>query len=95
MTEVVNCVLGQRTELNVFCSYNAMTIENNVLEHEIKRAVLNRKDSLFLGNPRGGRTEAILAGLTSTRHRHDRDPQLYLTQLLTNVPQIRRTELPN
>ena len=53
---------------------------------EMKRVILNRKNSLFVGNARGGRTAAILASLTSTCRRHDIDPQLYLTQLLTNLP---------
>ena len=52
----------------------------------MKRVVLNRKNSLFVGNPRGGRTAAILASLTSTCRRHDVDPQLYFTQLLVNLP---------
>ena len=64
-------------------------------EREMKRVVLNRKNSLFVGNPRGGRTAAILASLTSTCRRHDIDPQLYLTQLLTNLSQVRKSELPN
>jgi hypothetical protein len=55
----------------------------------------NRKNSLFVGNPRGGRTAAILASLTSTSRRHDVDPQLYLTQLFTNLSQVRKSELPN
>ena len=61
----------------------------------MKRVVLNRKNSLFVGNPRGGRTAAILASLTSTCRRHDIDPQLYLTQLLTNLSQVRKSELAN
>jgi len=48
-----------------------------------------------VGNPRGGRTAAVLASLTSTCRRHGVDPQLYLTQLLTNLSQVRRSELPN
>ena len=52
----------------------------------MKRVVLNRKDSLFVGNTRGGRTAAILASLTSTWRRHEIDPQLYFTQLLVNLP---------
>ena len=59
---------------------------NNVSEREMKRVVLNRKNSLFVGNPRGGRTAAILASLTATCRRHEIDPQLYLTQLLVNLP---------
>ncbi len=93
MAEAVNYVLGQWTELNVFCSDGAVPIDNNVSEREMKRVVLNRKNSLFVGNPRGGRTAAILASLTSTCRRHDIDPQMYFTQLLLNLPQVRINEL--
>ena len=86
MAEAVNYTLSQWAELNVFCSDGAVPIDNNVSEREMKRVVLNRKNSLFVGNPRGGRTAAILATLTSTCRRHEIDPQLYLTQLLVNLP---------
>jgi len=86
MAEAVNYMLGQWRELNVFCSDGAVPIDNNVSEREMKRVVLNRKNSLFVGNPRGGRTAAILASLTSTCRRHEIDPQIYLTQLLINLP---------
>jgi transposase len=95
MAEAINYALGQWTELNVFSSDGAVPIDNNVSEREMKRVVLNRKNSLFVGNPRGGRTAAILASLTSTCRRHDVDPQLCLTQLLANLSQARKSELPN
>jgi transposase len=93
MAEAVNYVLSQWAELNVFCSDGAVPIDNNVSEREMKRVVLNRKNSLFVGNPRGGRTAAILASLTSSCRRHDVDPQLYLTQLLMNLPRAKASEL--
>jgi transposase len=93
MAEAVNYTLGQWQELNVFCSDGAVPIDNNVSEREMKRVVLNRKNSLFVGNERGGRTAAILASLTSTCRRHDVDPQLYFTQLLMNLPQTKISEL--
>ncbi|HEY4959326.1 MAG TPA: IS66 family transposase [Terriglobales bacterium] len=93
MAEAVNYALSQWPELNVFCSDGAVPIDNNVSEREMKRVVLNRKNSLFVGNPRGGRTAAILASLTSTCRRHDVDPQLYLTQLLMNLPQAKVSKL--
>jgi hypothetical protein len=52
----------------------AVPIDNNVSEREMKRVVLNRKNSLFVGNPRGGRTAVILASLTSTCRRHEVGP---------------------
>jgi len=93
MAEAVNYALGQWTELNAFCLDGAVPIDNNISEREIKRVVLNRKNSLFVGNSRGGRTAAILASLTSTCRRHDVDPQLYLTQLLVNLPSAPISEL--
>ena len=93
MAEAVNYALGQWQELNVFANDGAVTIDNNVSEREMKRVVLNRKNSLFVGNERGGRTAAILASLTSTCRRHDVDPQLYFTQLLMNLPQTKMSEL--
>ena len=62
-----------------------MPIDNNG-EREIKRVVRNRKNSLVVGNLRGGRPAAIPAILTTTCRRHQVDPQLYLTQLLMNLP---------
>ena len=94
MAEAVNYALGQWQELTVFCSDGAVPIDNNVSEREMKRVVLNRKNSLFVGNARGGRTAAILASLTSSCRRHDMDPQRYLTQLLVNLPAARLSELP-
>jgi transposase len=93
MAEAIHYALGQWTELNVFCSDGAVPIDNNVSEREMKRVVLNWKNSLFVGNPRGGRTAAILASLTSTCRRHHVDPQLYLTQMLINLPTTRVNEL--
>lgn len=94
MAEAINYALGQWNELNVFCSDGAVPIDNNVSEREMKRVVLNRKNSLFVGNARGGRTAAILASLTSTCRRHDVDPQRYLTQLLINLPTLPISQLP-
>jgi transposase/uncharacterized membrane protein len=86
MAEAVNYTLSQWEELTVFTTDGAVPIDNNVSEREMKRVVLSRKNSLFVGNPRGGRTAAILASLTSSCRRHDIDPQLYFMQLLVNLP---------
>ena len=93
MAEAIQYGLSQWQELNVFLSDGAVPIDNNVSEREMKRVILNRKNSLFVGNARGGRTAAILASLTSTCKRHDINPQLYLTQLLANLPATPHREL--
>jgi hypothetical protein len=72
MAEAIHYALAEWTELNVFCSDGAVPIDNNVSEREMKRVVLNRKNSLFVGNPR--RTHGRHLGqpdldLSQTRHR--------------------------
>ena len=42
------------------CPLAAVPLGNNVSELEMKRVVLTKKNSLFVGNARGGRTAAIL-----------------------------------
>jgi transposase len=93
MAEAIQYALSQWTELTVFSTDGAVPIDNNISEREMKRIVLNRKNSLFVGNPRGGRTAAILASITSTCRRHDIDHQRYLTQLLVNLPGLSNSQL--
>jgi hypothetical protein len=79
----------------VFCTDSTVPIDNNVSEREMTRIVLNRKNSLFFGNLRGSRTASILASLTSTCNRHDIERELYLTQLPTDLRQVRKSPLLN
>ncbi len=108
MALAIGYALNQWDELNVFAGSDAaaqrradpasehfgrVPIDNNASEREMKRIVLNRKNSLFVGNQRGGRTAAILSSLTSTCRRHDIDPQRYMTQLLINLPATPMSQL--
>jgi transposase len=94
MAQAVAYTLNQWNERTVFAGGKGgddpdagrVPIDHNASEREMKRVVLNRKNSLFVGNERGGRTAAILSSLTSTCRRHAIDPQRYLTQLLANLP---------
>lgn len=93
MAEAIAYALNQWNELTMFCRDGAVPIDNNVSEREMKRVVLTRKNSLFVGNERGGRTAAILASLASTCRRHEIDPQRYFTQLLVNLPSVPNRQL--
>ena len=85
--------LNQWESLNVFTQDPAVRIDNNLAEQEMKRVALGRKNFLFVGSPRGGQTAAILASMTSTCRRHEINPQLYLTQLLANLPTTPKDQL--
>ena len=93
MAEAVGYVLNQWKPLTAFLADGAIPLHNNLAEQQMKRIALGRKNYLFVCNERGGRTAAILSSITSTCRRHDIDPQLYLTQLLANLPAVPMSQL--
>jgi transposase len=93
MAEAVGYVLNQWKPLIAFLTDGAIPIHNNLAEQQMKRIAIGRKNYLFVGNERGGRTAAILSSITSTCRRHDIDPQVYLTQLLVNLPSTPMSQL--
>lgn len=93
MAQAVAYVLNQWGPLTAFLADGSVPIHNNLAEQEMKRIALGRKNYLFVGNERGGQTAAILSSLTSTCRRHGIDPQIYLTQLLTNLPSTPLSQL--
>ncbi len=93
LAQAIGYVLNQWKPLNTFVADGAVDLDNNLAEQEMKRQALNRKNSLFVGNERGGRNAAILSSITSTCRRHNVDPQFYLTQLLTNLPKTPMSEV--
>lgn len=93
VAQAIGYVLNQWEHLTVFAADGAVALDNNLAEQEMKRVALLRKNALFAGNERGGTTAAILSSITSTCRRHGVDPQLYLTQLLTNLPKAPMSEV--
>jgi transposase len=86
LSEATQYTLNQWSALTLFTTDPAVPIHNNLAEQQMKRIALLRKNALFVATPNGGETAAILSSLTSTCRRHDINPQTYLTQLLTNLP---------
>jgi len=85
MAQAIQYALNQWKELTLFLSGGAVPIHNNLAEQQMKRVALLRKNALFVGTARGGETTAIISSITSTCRRHDINPQVYLTQLLTSL----------
>jgi transposase len=82
MAEAIGYALNQWQELTLFLTDGAVPLHNNNLaKQQMKRIALLRKNALFVGATRGGETAAI----TSTCQRHEINPQVYLTQLLTGL----------
>jgi transposase len=62
-----------------------LDIDNNVAELALRHIAIGRKNWLFAGSTSGAQTAAILFSMTSTCHRHRRDPFAYVHDLLPRL----------
>jgi transposase len=86
MAEAVGYALNNWTALIRFTEQGYLSIDNNVAEREMKRIAVGRKNWLFVGSAKGGRTAAVLYSFTSTCHRLGIEPWAYLQDVLTQLP---------
>jgi len=63
-----------------------LSIDNNVSERSLRAQAIGRKDYLFVGSDRGGRTAATLYSLVGSCKRHLIDPFAYLKDILERLP---------
>jgi transposase len=93
--EAVSYALNQYEALTAYLRQGFLAIDNNVAEQEMKRIAMGRKNYLFVGSDRGGRTAAVLYSFTSTCHRHGVDPFVYLRDVLRRLPIHPAEQLPD
>ncbi len=72
-------------------------VDSNIVERSIRPLALTRKNALFAGSDRGGRTWATIASLVETCKLNGVDPQAYLADVITRIvgghPQSQLDEL--
>ena len=62
-----------------------LAIDNNAAENALRAIALGRKNWLFAGSDRGGRTAAILFSLIRSCERHRIDPFVYLRDVIARI----------
>jgi hypothetical protein len=63
-----------------------LAIDNNAAERDVKPFAIGRKNWMFFGSDRGGRTLATLASFTATCELFRLNPWTYLRDVLTALP---------
>jgi transposase len=86
MSEALGYTLNNWAALCRYTEAGFLAIDNNAAEREMKRIAIGRKNYLFVGSAKGGRTAAVLYTFTSTCHRLGVEPWAYLQDLLTRLP---------
>jgi hypothetical protein len=86
MREAFGYALNNWTALVRYTEAGFLAIDNNVVEREMKKIAIGRKNWLFIGSPQGGQTAAVLLSFTSTCQRLGVEPWAYLQDVLTRLP---------
>jgi transposase len=77
---------NQWAALNVYVTDGELAIDNNAAERALRGVAIGRKNWLFWGSDRGGKTAAVLSSFVATCKRHGIDPWSYLSDVLTRLP---------
>jgi transposase len=88
INEAISYALNHWTALCRYTEAGFLEIDNNVAEREMKQIATGRKNWYFVGSANGGRTAAVLYSFTSTCHRLEMDPWVYLQDVLTRLPEL-------
>jgi hypothetical protein len=69
-----------------YIEHGDLSIDNNLAERMLRAQAIGRKNYMFLGSDRGGRTAAVLYSFTGTCKHHEIDPFAYLQDVLRRLP---------
>jgi transposase len=86
--QAIEYVRNQWTALNRYCDDGRLAIDNNASERALRGIAVGRKNWLFCGSDRGGRTAAVHFSLIVSSLRHGLDPFTYLRDIFTRLPRL-------
>jgi len=85
LAKAINYTLTHWTGLTAFLDDGTIEVDSNIVERSMKSVALTRKNSMFVGNARGGETFAILASLINSAKLNGLDPQSWLADVLERI----------
>jgi len=83
--EAIGYALNHRAALKRYLEAGFLRMDNNAVENGERTVALGRKNWLFAGSDRGGRTAAVLISLTATCKAVGVDPYAYLRDVLDRI----------
>jgi transposase len=91
--QAMGYALNHWTALCRFTEDAELSIDNNLSERTLRCVAVGRKNWMFAGSDRGGRTTAVLMSLIATCKLLKVDPYRYLRDLFTRLPAVQHEEL--
>lgn len=85
MGQAISYALSNWDALTRYTEAGFLAIDNNVSERTLRAVAVGRKNWLFCGSDKGGRTAATLVGVIASCQRHSVDPFAYLRDVLSRI----------
>lgn len=85
LLEPLAYALTRMKKLRPWLDHGFLELDNNAAERSMRPIALGRKNYLFMGSERGGKSAAIAYTLIETAKLNDVDPQAWLTDTLTRI----------
>ena len=92
--QTVHYVLPRWEGFVRYCEDGALAIDNNLSERTLRPCAIGRKNWLFLGNDRGGRTAAILLSFMASCKANQVEPWAYIRDMITELAKQPRGVTP-
>ncbi len=83
--QAIRYVLNHRPAFEAYLDDGRLAIDNNLAERLIRPIAVGRKNFLFAGSERGGRTMATLMSLVSSARLHEVNVHAYVTDVITRI----------
>jgi transposase len=90
----IDYTLGQWQTLDVYLSDGRVEVDNNLVENAIRPTALGKKNWLFVGEAQAGQRGAILYTIIESCRRRGLDPDAYLRDVLTRLPNMTNHQIP-
>ncbi len=84
--QAINYCLNNWKALTRYTENGYLSIDNNAAEREMKQIALGRKNWMFFGSDKGGRTGAVLFSMTRSAKRCGLNIFAYIEDVLTRLP---------
>lgn len=85
LAEAIRYAESNWAALQRYTTDGRLDIDNNAAERALRKVAVGRKNWMFFGNERGGRTAAIIYSLIATCQEHGVDPRVYLRDVLLRI----------
>jgi hypothetical protein len=87
----ISYLLNHWQALTLFLREKGAPLDNNVCEHALKKAILNRKNALFYKTPNGAMVGDLFMSLIHTCELNVENSFRYLTELQRHAEEVKQT----